>query len=172
MKDRNVHGFLPQPSCNARPNAFLSPSLILSLSLTFTHTETLSFRLSGIKLIFLFLVEPGSTTTTLEGIQLLGRLDLCARFLSANGQAHGVATTTVRAHVTQALDVLLDDAAGVVLDGHVGQLGSQGRHRLGRDGPHARERVDCVFGHDARRGLASEAVEGLEGFLMVLRVRG
>ena len=89
---------------------------------------------------------PETPTASLDLVELLGGLDLGAGALSTDGQAHGVAPTAVGAHVTEALDVVLDDAAGVVLDSHIGQLGSQGRDRLRGDGLQPRERMDAVLG--------------------------
>ena len=83
---------------------------------------------------------------TIHPVKSLRNLGVRPSALSTDGQAHGVAPTAVGAHVTEALDVVLDDAAGVVLDSHIGQLGSQSGDRLRGDGLQPREWMDAVLG--------------------------
>lgn len=185
---------MPHPSSNARPNAFISLVSIYSpfssrpenAGWNFRPVTSKGLNLPPLPPPFLFtgslspsphltrlessfsptLVEARPAAAALEVVQLLGGLDLGAGALAADGQAHGVAAAAVGAHVAQAADVVLHDAARVVLDRHVGQLRRQRRDRLGRHRPHARLRVQRVLGHDARRRLRAEPVEALQRFLL------
>lgn len=82
-----------------------------------------------------------------------------------------MSSTPVRAHISQALDVVLHGLARVIVDGQHRQLGRQLQDGFGRDGAQSLVRVDGVLGEDAVGDLRPQGEEGLEGlfhdFLLV-----
>lgn len=65
-------------------------------------------------------------------VQFARRLDLRLGSLAADGKIRGMPLTPVGSHVLQPKDVVPDDPPGIVLDGHVGEIGRQGGNGLGR----------------------------------------
>jgi hypothetical protein len=76
-----------------------------------------------------------------------------------------VTPTAVCSHVSQALDVVLDYAPGVVFYRHGGELGREGRDGLAGQRFESGEGMYAVLGEDPGGGLRPEGVEALESFL-------
>ena len=73
--------------------------------------------------------------------------------------------TTIRAHITQPLYILLQQPPRIVLYRHGRQLGSKTCYCFGWEGANLCARVDVKLGEDARRLLRPQGVKVLEGFL-------
>lgn len=104
---------------------------------------------------------------TLHPVEPVGRSILVARTLAPHRQAHGMSSTTVRAHILQPLDVILHNLARVVLNRHSGQLGRKLEDRLGGKRLDALAWEDGEFGHDAFGGLGTDGEERGESFLLI-----
>lgn len=107
---------------------------------------------------------------SLQLVEPVCRRILVTRPLSTRRQTHDVTLAAVRTHISEALDIVLHDAARVIFNRHGRQLGRQLKDSLGAKRLEALPREDGVFSHDAVGGLVAEGEEGGEGFLFVSSV--
>lgn len=84
---------------------------------------------------------------------------LCPCPLSPNRQSHRVSPASVRSHISQPLDIVLQLLLQILLQRHLRQLPCQAVDLLVGQGADARRVVDVEFRHELRAGLRSEAVE-------------
>jgi len=87
--------------------------------------------------------------------------------LSAHRQAERMAPTTVGTSLLQALDVIQNLSAQIILNLHVGEDGGQVENLLVGQLTDAAGRVDVEAGQEARGGVVADSEEGLERFLHV-----
>lgn len=106
----------------------------------------------------------GSSLSAFHLVQLPCGADLCPRPLSSHRQTHGVPPSSICTHVPQALDVVDDGAAQVVLNLHGGEMGVEVEQLLVVELADGGALVDVEAAHDELRNIGTDAVERLQRF--------